>query len=60
MDLHVPSKQNFKKFVIDKKYYNHSLKEHPKFSKTAKCGCEMFRNVENIALQSWQILYYCS
>ena len=29
-----------RKFKIGKKYH-HSLKEHPKFSKIAKFGCEM-------------------
>jgi hypothetical protein len=35
----------------------HRKKEHTKMSKFAKFGCEMLYNVENIALQSLQILY---
>ena len=46
-----------KKIETGKKYY-HILKEHPKLSKIAKFGCEMFNNMENIiALRIWQILY---
>ena len=32
-------------------------KEHTKFSKTAIFGCEMLNGTENIAKQSWKILY---
>ena len=39
MDLS-PFKQNFEKNRNRQKYH-HSLKEHPKFTKIAKFGCEM-------------------
>jgi hypothetical protein len=39
-------------FYPDKKdkIYHYSSKEHPKISKSAKFGCEMLQNTENIAL----------
>ena len=58
---HSPIRRNFEKNMgILKKYrqeYYHILKEHPKLRKIAKFGCEMFYNIENIALRIWQILY---
>ena len=41
--------QNFEKFRNSKIHY-HSIKEHLKLSKIAKCGCEMLENVNNITL----------
>ena len=42
-------------FYLGKKIY--SWKEHTNISKIAKLGFEMLLNMENIALQSSQILY---
>ena len=39
MDLS-PFRRNFEK-DLNRQKYQHSLKEHPKFTKIAKFGCEM-------------------
>ena len=51
-----PFRCNFEKNRTRQMFY-HSLKEHPIFRKIAKFVCEVFYNIENIALQSWQLFY---
>ena len=55
MDLS-PFRRSFEKIRTRQLFY-HSLKDHPMFSKTAKFGCQILQNKENIVLQSWQFFY---